>query len=63
MIRFHKDFFHSVYIIWGLLLTTFILLVVDSSKRMINHKFGFGNKAPLIHSRFSKVDGKTKQKT
>jgi hypothetical protein len=30
---------------------------------MINHKFGFGNKAPLIHSRFSKVDGKTKQKT
>jgi hypothetical protein len=29
---------------------------------MINHKFGFGNKTPLIHSRFSRVDGETIQK-
>jgi len=29
---------------------------------MINHKIGFGNKAPLAHSRFSRVDGRTIQK-
>jgi hypothetical protein len=62
MISFQKDLFYSVYIIYGLLSTTFILLVVDSSKKIINHKFGFGNKAPLAHSRFSRVDGRTIQK-
>jgi len=30
---------------------------------MINHKFGFENKALLVHSRFSRVVGKTIKKT